>query len=397
MNIIEGDILKVLILEPYVNQRILAEAIGHSLGAINRSLKGFIEEGYLDYAYRITEKARRAIKENLPQNAIILPAGFGMRMVPINTEMPKGLLRVHGEILIERIIKQLQTTGIKKYIVVGFLKEQYEYLIEKFGVDLIVNPEYAAQNNLYSLWKVLEQLSNSYIVPCDIWCRKNPFSSNELYSWYMVSDSITNTSFPQNWPIFHWAYWMVWCAAAPFFIGSISRGRTVRQTILGGYVFGVGSTLVSFIILGNYSLGKQMSGQADFLALYEKTGNPYEVVIAIIRTLPCAPIILLILLITMISFYATSFDSIALIGACYSYYRLGENKTTHKFVKLLWCILLILLPIALTFSESSMNNLQSVSIIAAFPIGGVIVLIAISFLKDASKFLREQKNGNQER
>ena len=211
------------------------------------------------------------------------------------------------------------------------------------------------------------------------------------------TDPQRTTSFPQNWTIFYWAYWMVWCVAAPFFIGSISRGRTIRQTILGGYVFGVGSTLVSFIILGNYSLGKQMSGQADFLALYEKTGDLYEVIISIIKTLPCAPFVLLLLLITMIAFYATSFDSIALIGACYSYHSLGENETPHKFVKLLWSILLIFLPIALVFSESSMNNLQSVSIIAAFPIGTVIVLITISFLKDASAFLREQKKGNQQR
>ena len=74
------------------------------------------------------------------------------------------------------------------------------------------------------------------------------------------TDPMRTTNFPQNWTIYYWAYWMVWCVAAPFFIGSISRGRTVRQTILGGYGFGVGSTLVSFIILGNYSMGKQISG-----------------------------------------------------------------------------------------------------------------------------------------
>ena len=55
----------------------------------------------------------------------------------------------------------------------------------------------------------------------------------------------------------------------------------------------------------------------------------------------------------------------------------------------MWCILLILLPIALVFSDSSMNNLQSVSIIAAFPIGIVIVLIAVSFVKDANKYLNQ--------
>ena len=205
------------------------------------------------------------------------------------------------------------------------------------------------------------------------------------------TDPQRTTSFPQNWTIFYWAYWMVWCVAAPFFIGNISRGRTVRQTILGGYVFGVGSTVVSFIVLGNYSLGQQVSGTADFIAMYQQEGNLYDVIIAIIRTLPCAPFVLVLLLITMIAFYATSFDSIALIGSCYSYHRLGENEASHKLMQLMWCILLILLPIALVFSESSMSNLQSVSIIAAFPIAAVIVLITASFLKDAKSFLKESR------
>ena len=205
------------------------------------------------------------------------------------------------------------------------------------------------------------------------------------------TDPQRTTSFPQNWTIFYWAYWMVWCVASPFFIGSISKGRTVRQTILGGYVFVVGSTITSFIILGNYSLGKQLSGAFDFIALYEAKGDLYDVIISIIRTLPCAKLVLILLLITMIAFYATSFDAIALIGACYSYHKLGENEKPHKVIELIWCILLILLPIALVFSDSSMNNLQSVSIIAAFPIGAVIVLITASFLKDAGKYLNKEK------
>lgn len=205
------------------------------------------------------------------------------------------------------------------------------------------------------------------------------------------TDPQRTTSFPQNWTIFYWAYWMVWCVAAPFFIGNISRGRTVRQTILGGYGFGVGSTIISFIILGNYSLGKQMSGTVDYIGLYQETGDLYQVIISIIKTLPCAPFVLLLLLLTMVAFYATSFDSIALIASCYSYHRLEENESPHKLVQLMWCVLLILLPIALVFSESSMSNLQSVSIIAAFPIGAVIVLITVSFMKDASRFMKENK------
>lgn len=208
------------------------------------------------------------------------------------------------------------------------------------------------------------------------------------------TDPLRTTSFPQNWTIFYWAYWMVWCVAAPFFIGSISKGRTIKQTILGGYIFGVGSTLLSFIILGNYSLGIQMSGAHDLIAIYKSTGDLYQVIITIIKTLPASNIILIVLLFTMIAFYATSFDSIALIASCYSYHRLGENENPNKLIELMWCILLILLPIALLFSDSSMANLQSVSIIAAFPIAAVIVLISMSFIKDLKKYELELDGGN---
>ncbi len=200
------------------------------------------------------------------------------------------------------------------------------------------------------------------------------------------TDPQRTTSFPQNWTIYYWAYWMVWCVAAPFFIGSISRGRTVRQTIIGGYVFGVGSTIVSFIILGNYSMGLQMSGAADFIAYYQQTGDLYDLIINVISTIPCTRLVLFVVFATMIAFYATSFDSIALTASWYSYHRLEEGQQPHKAIQLMWCILLILLPIALVFAESSMSNLQSVSIVAAFPVAAVIILIVASFLKDAKGY-----------
>lgn len=203
------------------------------------------------------------------------------------------------------------------------------------------------------------------------------------------SDPTRRTGFPQNWTIFYWAYWMVWCVAAPFFIGSISRGRTIRQTILGGYLFGVGSTWISFIILGNYSLGLQELGKQNLLSFYEKSASLYETIIVALRNLPFAPLLLVILILTMIAFYATSFDSIALVASQYSYRRLPDGEEPANSVKGLWAFLLILLPLALVFSESSMANLQSVSIIAAFPIGFVILLISLSFWKDVRSYQAE--------
>lgn len=205
------------------------------------------------------------------------------------------------------------------------------------------------------------------------------------------TDPARTSNFPQDWTIYYWAYWMVWCIAAPFFIGNISRGRTIKQTILGGYVFGVGSTIVSFVILGNYGLGLQVSNGADFIAQYATDGDLYGLILNIINTMPIPKFILVITMLCMIAFYATSFDSIAYTAACYSYKQLGENEHPHKLIELLWCILLIVLPIALVFSESSMNNIQSISIISAFPIGIIIIIMIWGFLKDIKEYVSELK------
>lgn len=210
-----------------------------------------------------------------------------------------------------------------------------------------------------------------------------------LSTW---TDALRTSSFPQNWTIFFWAYWLVWCVASPFFMGSISRGRTVKQVILGTYIFGISSTLISFITLGNYGLGLQMTGKFDSIAFFSQCGDLYKTVIEIIRTLPMHGIVLILLVISMIAFYATSFDSITLVASQYSYREFKEGEETSNKMKLFWAILLIMLPIALIFSEGSMNNLQTVSIIAAFPIAIVILLIIASFIKDAKACLSERQN-----
>ena len=154
-------------------------------------------------------------------------------------------------------------------------------------------------------------------------------------------------------------------------------------------MFGVASTIVSFVILGNYSLRLQVSGAQDFIAQYESNGDLYSLILNIIDTMPCAPLVMLATLVCMILFYATSFDSIAYTAACYSYKKLKNNEHPHIWLTFLWCILLIVLPVALVFSDSSMSNIQSVSIISAFPIGIIMLIMIWSFIKDARKYKEE--------
>lgn len=209
-----------------------------------------------------------------------------------------------------------------------------------------------------------------------------------LSTW---TDSMRTSSFPQNWTIFYWAYWMVWCVAVPFFIGSISRGRTIRQVVLGGYCFGLAGTYTSFIILGNFGLGLQMHGRLNVLAPYNATGDLYGAIISILEQLPLSTLVLILLVLCMITFYSTSFDSITMVASAYTYKELPAGAEPDRRVKLFWSVFLILLPLALLFSENSMANLQTVSIIAAFPVGIIMILIIASFFKDANAYLAERE------
>lgn len=190
MKICEMDILNQVSISPDLNQKELALRTGYSVGLVNASLQKLKANHYLNQdGGHITPKAYELLAKSKAARAIILAAGYGMRMVPINTQTPKGLLQVKGQTLIERLIRQLHEAGIKDIaVVVGFMKEAYEYLIDEYGVSLLVNSEYSAKNNLFSLLCAKEWLSDCYVMPCDIWCAENPFRERELYSWYMVSE-----------------------------------------------------------------------------------------------------------------------------------------------------------------------------------------------------------------
>jgi len=209
-----------------------------------------------------------------------------------------------------------------------------------------------------------------------------------LSTW---TDPLRLDSFPQNWTIFYWAYWMAWCVATPFFIGMISKGRTVKNTVIGGYCWGLAGTFTSFIILGNYGLAQQMKHGLDSAGAIASGAEISATIIKIFETLPLPVLGLILLCVTMISFYATTFDALTMVISSYSYKELKAGDMPDKRIRSFWAVLLILFPIALIFSENSLSNLQSVSIIAAFPIGIVVSLIAASFFKDASKYLKENK------
>lgn len=128
-------------------------------------------------------------------NAIIMAAGKSTRFAPISYEKPKALIYVKGEVLIERQIKQLQEKGINNIIiVVGYKKEKFYYLKEKFGVEIVENKEYEIRNNHSSIFTVRDYLRNSYICSADNYFSINPFESVVEESYYAALYSEGKTS-----------------------------------------------------------------------------------------------------------------------------------------------------------------------------------------------------------
>ncbi len=141
------------------------------------------KKGYLKDE-KVTSQALEEIEPLKVKNAIILAAGGADISSKSVYSMPKGLFMKNGETLIERQIRQLKEVGIQDItVVVGYKQELYFFLEDKWGVNLVVNPD-LKKNNVYSLWCAIDQLSSTYICNCDNYFEENPFSRYEYNSFH---------------------------------------------------------------------------------------------------------------------------------------------------------------------------------------------------------------------
>ena len=118
-------------------------------------------------------------------NAIIMSAGTASRFVPLSEEVPKGLLEIRGEILVERQIRQLLEAGVSDItIVLGYKAEMFQYLKEKYGVQLVINNDYNIYNNASSMIRVVDRLDETFICCSDHYFTNNVFLEKAEDSYY---------------------------------------------------------------------------------------------------------------------------------------------------------------------------------------------------------------------
>ncbi|WP_159639479.1 sugar phosphate nucleotidyltransferase [Erysipelothrix anatis] len=146
-----------------------------------------LELGFIDADLNITDAGLNALEPYKVDNAVIMAAGMASRFAPLSFEKPKGLLLVKDEILIERQIKQLQAVGITDItLVLGYKYELFEYLGDKFNVNIVINHDFNRYNNTSTLMLVLDKLKNTYICSSDNYFTENVFHAYELHATYPV-------------------------------------------------------------------------------------------------------------------------------------------------------------------------------------------------------------------
>lgn len=189
MNRNDFEVLAALLASPKATQRVLASKTGLSLGTVNTVLKELVAGGLVQDK-QVTKAGMEALAPYKVDNAVIMAAGLSSRFAPISYERPKGLLNVRGQIMIERQIEQLREVGIDDItVVVGYKKELFFYLEEKYGVKIVVNAEYAARNNHSSLMAVRDQLRRTYICSSDNYFTQNPFALYVYKAYYSAEYS----------------------------------------------------------------------------------------------------------------------------------------------------------------------------------------------------------------
>lgn len=144
-----------------------------------------LQKGYVDENGEATVEGISQLEPYKVDNAVILAAGAATRFVPLSLEKPKGLYKVRDECIIERQIKQLKSAGINDItLVLGYKKEMFFYLKDKYDIKFIFNNEYNSKNNTYSLFLAKNKLKNTYVCSSDDYFVQNPFQRYEYRSFY---------------------------------------------------------------------------------------------------------------------------------------------------------------------------------------------------------------------
>lgn len=188
-----------------------------------------------------------------------------------------------------------------------------------------------------------------------------------------------HTTFPQDWTVFYWAWWLVFSPTVGLFIAKISRGRTIRNMVVGSLFYGSLGCAFFMVILGNYGLYLQMTNTVDVVGILNDE-SATAAIFAILNSLPLSYMVMAVFTFLAVIFTATTFDSISYILA--SVVQREVDDEPHRWNRLFWAFVLCLLPAILMFL-GDLSTLQTASIFAGAPLIIILGMMMLSTIKAA--------------
>jgi BCCT family betaine/carnitine transporter len=202
---------------------------------------------------------------------------------------------------------------------------------------------------------------------------------DNLFRMSFWTDPIVNSSFPEDWTVFYWGWWIAYAPMVGLFIARISRGRTIREVIIGQVIWGSLGCMAFFAIAGGYSLHAELNGIVDLSALLDESGIPAAAV-AIVGNLPGGTFTLAVYTVLCIIFLATTLDSAAYVLASISTKNLTGDEQPARWNRFAWAFALAITAVGL-IAAGGLNTVQTSTVIAALPLFPVLVILQLSLLK----------------
>ena len=193
------------------------------------------------------------------------------------------------------------------------------------------------------------------------------------------TDPIDETGFVESWTIFYWAWWI---ALAPFmgmFVARISKGRTLREVVIGMIGIGPAGCLIFFTILGNYALKLELDGALSVTSQLQTEGAPYAIT-SVILSLPAGVAALALFCLVSLVYMATTYDSAAYTLALGATRRLAMGDHPPRWHRLFWAVVVGIIPLALMYL-GGLKAFQTASIAVSLPLVAVGVLLAVALVK----------------
>lgn len=202
-------------------------------------------------------------------------------------------------------------------------------------------------------------------------------------------DPAGKSMFPQNWTVFYWAWWGGYAPFMGMFFARISKGRTIKQMVMGALFFGSLGCFLFFGVLGNYGLSLQLNGTLDVVNSLSTIGAPLTI-IAIMETLPFPKLVIGVLGVLCIIFAATSYDSASYIIAANTQTRV-EDGEPKRWLRVLWAFGLALIPTGFLLLEAPLSTLQTATLVLSVPVAFIVITSAFSFVKMVKNDIKSGK------